>query len=164
MKPLIVAEAPSRTSNPAEPLSGRSGRRLADFCGLSHSDFLETFERINIFDDVQEGFPLLKATIVARDRVLPKLYPGRRVVLFRRPAYAVERALLQAGYPAARDLSFANFIWHHVRLAPPEVVAFACSPHPSARARFWNDPENEEAAKRFWRKLAAGSSRVPSPR
>ncbi len=50
-RPLIVGQAPSRRSDPREPLSGRSGERLAVLCGLGMPSFLARFERVNLLDE-----------------------------------------------------------------------------------------------------------------
>lgn len=36
-RPLIIGQAPSQGREDCEPLTGRSGQRLADFCGLTLS-------------------------------------------------------------------------------------------------------------------------------
>ena len=50
MRVLLIGQAPSRMSDPAEPLSGPCGGRLADLCGLSLPDFLARFDRVNLID------------------------------------------------------------------------------------------------------------------
>lgn len=47
---VIIGQAPSRLSDPSEPLSGNSGRRLASLAGLSLPEFLDRFERRNLLD------------------------------------------------------------------------------------------------------------------
>ena len=55
MKPLIIGQAPAAGSNPREPLSGNSGRRLAALCGIPHEAFLDAFERVELLRDLRAG-------------------------------------------------------------------------------------------------------------
>ncbi len=158
MTRLIVGEAPGRLpSVPDEPLSGRSGQRLAELCGLDLPTYLARFECINVLPTFPGAagkgarFTLREAVPAARERVVTRYALGGavRAVLLGRAALAVERALLEMGFRDARDLSFTNFVWHHVRV-PGGFAAFACCPHPSGVNRWWNDPSNLAEARRFW--------------
>jgi uracil-DNA glycosylase len=47
-RPIIVGQAPGPNTDPLEPLSGRSGARLAELCGITHPEFLARFDRRNL--------------------------------------------------------------------------------------------------------------------
>lgn len=142
MKPLIVGQAPSRFSDPREPLSGRSGRRLAALCGTDLDGFLAAFERVNLIGSHPgkagkgDSFPLARARRAAA--VVSARFHGRSVVLL---GGNVAAALGVAGVDLLR--------WHK---APG--FTFAVCPHPSGVCRWWNSPANEKAARVFWRRLA----------
>jgi len=146
MRPLIVGAAPSRTSNPRKPLSGTSGRRLAALCGLSFPAFLRAFERVNLLDcypgrrgDKGDELPRFVARLSACN-LTPRLRQRRTVLLGRGVARAFHM----------HDRPF--FVWHD-DIGDGALVAVA--PHPSGVSLFWNDAENVDAARRFWRALAA---------
>lgn len=144
-KPLIIGQAPSRRSDPSEPLSGNSGRRLAGLCGIDLATFLVRFDRINLIPafpgaaEKGDRFVGAKEARALADALRPAIR-GRRVVLlgfqvgaafrFTGPAFAWERSL--------------------------ETEAVAMSPHPSGISLWWNDRWNAERARRFWSTLARG--------
>lgn len=141
---LIIGQAPSRTSDPSEPLSGNSGRRLAALCELSHEDFLRRFERINLSNEwlgkAGKGDVVLTPR-EAREIAgrLRSAAVGRRIVLLGRSvATAFE-------VPTKPILTFR--LYH-------DAVHAVC-PHPSGVNRWWNLPGCEERARRFWTHLAS---------
>lgn len=135
MRPLIIGQAPSSLSDPDEPLSGRSGRRLAALCELSIDEFCATFERRNLI--VRGPFKPLQARIAAQE-MLP-VVRGRMVILL---GPAVTRAF---------GLVISPLGW----ACPVEwgSIVGMC-PHPSGLNRWWNDPENVDHAHVFWMLLA----------
>lgn len=141
MRALIVGQAPSASSDPAEPLSGMSGRRLASLCALPLEGFLAAYDRVNLVDAFPgklskgDAFPMPAAR--ARAAVIRALAPRRLVLL----GSGVSRAFgVVEGAPALR--------WF--RLGPH--VAAIC-PHPSGVCRWWNDPLNAGRARSFWLRL-----------
>ena len=50
VRPLLIGQAPGPRSDPAEPLAGRCGARLAGLCGIGQDEFLRRFERVNLID------------------------------------------------------------------------------------------------------------------
>lgn len=131
MRPIIIGQAPSSLSDPNEPLSGRSGRRLAELAGLSVEEFCETFERRNLI--VRGPFKPLQAALCAA-ALLP-VVKGRTVVLL---GPAVARAFNLKLDPLDWSFPFGC-----------GTVVGMC-PHPSGRNRFWNYVENVERARLFW--------------
>ncbi len=150
MKTLIIGQAPSRTSDPGEPLSGKSGERLARLCGISLSQFICRFDRENLLpawpgERAGEGdsfIPVREARELAQR--FRRAVSGRRVVVL--------GATLCCGF----DLTQRAF-----EFAPHWEGEFAWSPHPSGVSRWWNDPENARRAGEFWRELARSAA---SPR
>lgn len=141
-KPVVlVGQAPSARSE--VPFGGRSGRRLADLCGVAHDEFLLLFERRNILDAFPgkdgrgDAFPPAQARRLAQ-AMIPALV-GRRVILVGAAtaiAFGVRRVEL--------------FDW-----APRFGATVAVCPHPSGVNRWWNPPENAAMAEAFWRALVA---------
>jgi len=145
VKPLVIGQAPSSTSDPAWPLSGRSGRRLAALCGVDHGVFLDAFDRVNLIPVFPgkagkgDAFPIEEAR---RSAAIVKAMSPRTVIIL---GDNVRRA-----FDVLDDAPM--FRWF--RLGPH---CAAVAPHPSGVSRWWNDPMNAERARLFWRGLAAGS-------
>ena len=147
---LIVAQAPSSKSDPAEPLSGQSGRRLADLAGLTFEAFLERFERVNLLpvypgrQGKGDAFPMAEAREHAHQILVSHFRGGRRVVLLgRNVAAAFMGSMLADDFP---QLTWVGSAINH------GFVVARC-PHPSGVCRWWNEPKNVEAARAFWRKI-----------
>jgi uracil-DNA glycosylase len=149
VKHLIVGQAPSRGRDGLEPLSGRSGRRLADLCGLTLEAFLARFDRVNLLAEWPgsagakgDAFPIDEARAAAES--LAEVVAARdRIVLL--------------GWNVARAFRFAGdvdgwFDWGRLSRDCGEVVV---APHPSGVNLWWNDPANVARARAFWRALAA---------
>lgn len=143
MKVVIVGQAPSRTSDPREPLSGRSGARLAALCGITLTEFLDRFERRNLLGE----FP------GRREAVEGDYYVGvaeaRRIADGLRPALRGRSAVVLGAVNAAAFRITAPAF----RFQELDGLRLAWSPHPSGVSRWWNDRANEERARRFWRSL-----------
>jgi uracil-DNA glycosylase len=143
VKTVVVGQAPSRLSDPREPLSGASGRRLAELCGCTHEQFMAAFERRNALDEWPgsagkgDAFVGLRAARMIADRIAPEL-EGRRVVLL---GFVLADAF---------GLSRAAFEFTEHRGA-----SYAFSPHPSGASLWWNTKSNVERARAFWTKLYA---------
>jgi uracil-DNA glycosylase len=131
----IVGEAPSRTS--ARPFDGQSGRRL-ERLGVD----LDGVALYNVLDEWPG--PAHKGS---RFRV-PDARPAAAALLERLSSHA---RVVVAGHRAAAALGFREryLVW-----APgPTGALWAVLPHPSGVNRWWNDPENADAARRFLAKL-----------
>lgn len=147
MKPLLVGQAPGPRSDPAEPLSGRCGARLAELCGLELPDFLARFDRVNLIKEFPgkagkgDAFPMAEARANAINVLKPSLvHPWKRPIAVVLLGGNVCRAFF---YPPPRPL-----VW-----VPSLLFRFSCCPHPSGVNRWWNDPANVRAAQKFWRRL-----------
>lgn len=149
LRPLIVGQAPSASSDPAEPLSGRSGRRLASLCCLSLEEFIASYDRANLVGEfpgrLQKGdaFPIGPArasAVLIRGGLSP-----RRLVLL---GSGVARAFgVPAGSPALRWFALGR---HRAAICP----------HPSGVCQFWNDPRNVGQARSFWLELETARRRA----
>lgn len=156
MKPLLIGQAPGPATDPGRPLSGRCGARLADLCGLELESFLNRFERVNLIETFPgkagkgDAFPIEQARLGAvRLMTSGRLFCRRTVFL----GGNVWRAFGWPGEIAKVPL----FKW--AGGMQPMMMAFA--PHPSGVSRWWNDPANEERARRFFRRLALESAPRP---
>lgn len=144
MRPLLVGEAPARTTVGARPFTGRTGARLARLAGVD--DLSDAFDAVNLLDrwpgpDSGNGssFPpaagrAAAARFLERRRRRPVVLAGRRVA---------------AAFGLARQ---PYLEWTRL----PNGAPCAVLPHPSGVCRWWNDPANVEAASRFLRETVAG--------
>lgn len=187
-RPLLIGQSPGPRSDPSEPLSGASGRRLAALCGLGLDEFLALFERANVIPDFPgklgkgDAFPLALARPLARD-LMPRC-AGRPVVLLGNHVAAAfgwradwlrwSVAPPAAAGPDHQDAVMAVRLAQGRRRHPPQAQVivgegerdvaaplFAVSPHPSGVNHFWNEPANVARARRFWRRLAREAARGP---
>jgi len=141
-KPLIIGEAPGKNGDPSTPIEGRIGRRLAECCGISFEEFLETFSRRNLLDtqpqDNGKGadFNVKAAGRVARE-LEKQFVPGQVVLILGKRAAAAFR-FIDVDY-------FQRFV---VNGASVYVV-----PHPSGVNHWWNELENELQMIRFMKRI-----------
>lgn len=139
MRPVVVGEAPGRGTDPARPLRGDSGRRLARYAGLGGDvgELARRAERVNLVDRFPGGqgkgcrFPREDARRGARD--LLALAPGRDLLLL--------------GKRVAGALGWTDA--EYLRWLPLKSCRLACVPHPSGVNRWWNDPANRRRARAF---------------
>lgn len=153
---LIIGQAPAQHDDPSMPITGRTGRRLADLMGIPFEQYLCTFDRANLLDrwpgkhGPGDAFPKVEALsggVSLWNRYLYDmnctydwvLLLGRSVerIMFRRP-------------PGP---------WLKWELILPQAMNMAVIPHPSGVNRWWNDASNVEAARQFlteWRENIDG--------
>lgn len=152
-KPLIIGQAPGPNTDPAVPLGGRSGQRLAELCGLDLDVFLRAFERVNLLESYPgkagngkgDAFPIGSAREKAID------------ILLRYELH--ERMTIMLGDNVCRTfgLAFAMPCYFYRSKVMDAAVAFC--PHPSGICRWWNEPANVKKARRFWRKIGQEAAR-----
>jgi len=141
MKPILVGQAPNAEGG-GPPLTGRGGRRIAEFAGLSWEQYLAAFDRINLLDSFPgkdgkgDAFPAEEGRRAA-ERLAPSL-AGRRVVLLGK-AVACAFGIGSERYFERGDLNGMDV---------------SVAPHPSGLSTWWNDPGNREAARTFFSALA----------
>lgn len=148
---VVMGEAPRSAKhdvNVGEPLSGRSGRILADCCGVDLWEFMQAFERRNLLRAVPGLAPSGKGTLwpkdlaraAARSVIAERRLEGRRVV------FLGGRVLDAFANWVSLPRNQERFRW--VDLGAFEV---AVAPYPSGVNRWWNDWRHREQAKVFWR-------------
>ncbi len=144
---LLIGEAPGKRGTPSEPaLGGRIGRRLASLMGCSVEEYERWTVRINLLPNwpgkASHGngsrWPTKTARSHARVLVMNRWLDGRSVILLGR------RVAAAFGIKSDR----AWFVWEEGVIG----LRFAVAPHPSGASRWWNDPRNVEAARKFWRR------------
>lgn len=137
-KILVIGEAPGDVGPPDTPLEGAVGRRIAELAGLSWDDYLALTERRNLLAvNPGETWPTAEAA-AAGDEMMPQLFSRRTILLGQRVARA-----FGARVP---PLQFEPILEGR-----PDLGKWAVVPHPSGRNRWWNEPENRSAARRFLR-------------
>lgn len=149
-KIVIVGEAPSKSSDPALPFSGASGKTLAKVAGLSGYTEL-TYEAtiVNVLQrwpgvghsgERGSRFPIVRARRAAK-----------------RLTFEAKQVVLLAGKRVAAALAIDFTDYFHWKLLPRGVdgalVWFVLVPHPSGCNAWWNYPENRAIARRFFRQV-----------
>lgn len=119
---IVVGEAPSRTSDPHEPLlGGRSGRLLAELAGLEPYRFGCLLRCVNLLP-VYPGPDKVRQMRTAGAVLRPRLW-GRRAMLLGR---TVARSVGCGDQPFLTWVDTGSF----------DAVVL---PHPSGENRLWND-------------------------
>lgn len=141
MKPIIVGQAPSRSSDPSEPLSGRSGERLAFLCNCTHGEFLAAFERRNLLDAFPgkdgkgDGF----------------VSPGEaRLLAIPLISQFIDRRIILLGNMVATAFGVE---YPHYAFFRHLGASYTVTPHPSGINRHWNEPGSVQTAAVFWRSV-----------
>lgn len=144
LKPYLIGQAPSRSSDPTEPFSGRSGSVIAALVGLPKKHVLPMFERRNLFDAYpgKHGKGDRFDRVAARRRAILMIeeLAGHQVVL-------VGRAVADA-FLVSKSEPYMTWSRYH-------DAAVAVIPHPSGIVMWWNDPTNRSRAARFLTELLA---------
>lgn len=144
----VIGEAPNRVAGPELTTRGHSGARLAQLCGLTFLEFERRFLRVNVFEEPVETWPAEAARVRAAGLMVDELRGIVTVVLLGRRASAA--FLGERVYPW-----FTAITWPEAITNDSTRRTWYVAPHPSGRSRFWNDPDDVEVARRFWRKMAA---------
>lgn len=134
---LLVGEAPGRGEG--KPLEGAIGLRLSALFGLSLEEYLAKTERMNLLDrfpGLQGGgkgtlFPK-KAAMAAYELKWRELSHKRVIFLGKRVAEVCGVDIMEYLY------------WQRYGGGEAAII-----PHPSGIVQWWNDPDNELAAREF---------------
>lgn len=157
MKPILIGQAPSRTSDPNNPLSAAPlANRLAALLGVSVDEYLNVFDRANVLDywpgrgTKGDLFPLAEARVAAE---LMKAKLKDRDVIF-------------LGKKVAEAFRFGFDYLEWVCFCGGRAAVL---PHPSGIVRWWNSPQNVRLAESFlksavvWNRSDAPTVVVTSP-
>lgn len=136
---LLVGEQPSASSDPDEPLSGGSGKRLAELMGMSFLEYLDRVPRANLLDFQSSGSDLFSGDEAK----------ARAEELSARCARAGVPMVLM-GRKVARSMGMEGDTPAWLSWGTLEGQAVAVSPHPSHHNLWWNDKANREAAEEFY--------------
>ena len=152
-RPVIVGLCPRNDC--LEPLSPDypSGRRLSQMCGVTPDEFRKSFCRINLYDSPLGG----NDDEEAADRIAP---------------YIDSRRVIALGGRVSKALKLPNefFNWTLGYLDPTDesggegarFVGTSC-PHPSGRNLWWNEEDNVELARGFFRGVLRPCVHVEGP-
>lgn len=166
MNILLVGQAPGPNTDPDLPLfpipSTSAGGRLMQFMGLTRTQYLRTFDRVNLLryypGKWQNGdrWPIRDARIAAE--ALAPLFAGRKVVLVGR------------NVADAFDLRVDFHEWTTLQVRRrnpvtgcPGLCQIAVVPHPSGRNHWYNQEERRIVARTFWAQELAGTETVLGP-
>lgn len=133
--PILVGEAPSSTSDPSRPFSGRSGARLAALLGR---ELDSVFELVNLLP----AYPGRAGKGSGFDRELARARAAEIA------ATRGDRLLILVGHRVAAAFGLDG----DYLVERDGAIVF---PHPSGINRFWNDPANVTRARRVLRSAAA---------
>lgn len=148
MKPLIIGEAPNRNGDPARPLGGACGRRLADLCGITPREFARRFQRVNVLaawpgaQSIKGATFPMSAARTAASRLRRRFVAGRIVIVL--------------GRRVARAFEVDGEYFEPQRVAGATIVIV---PHPSGVNRWYNSRQHERLARRRLSAIAAYAAR-----
>lgn len=155
----IVGEAPSQNSDPKKPFDGWSGKKLAQYCGMTFEELRGSVWLRNVLSRWPgKGYAGEKGSSFPKERARKAAARMR----FHRPASGVH-VVLFAGKRVARAFGLPGdyFSWEAVTLKmekeqvntwphPGTFATFAATiPHPSGCCRFWNYEANRRVASDF---------------
>lgn len=142
-RPLLVGEANPHSADPEHALypwpANSAGARMARHLGLTHEDYLNRFERVNLF-----SIPPPVWSKGARDSAV--LYATTLLHVFRNV-----RVIVLLGERVAAAFGCWRQPWWTVseQVHYGHVVRFVKVPHPSGRSRAWNDPASVHKLRRI---------------
>ncbi len=153
--PLLIGQAPGPNTDPSTPLYPlplhMTGGRLQKIMGISRSEYLTRFDRINLLTyfpgdgDGGDLFPTTPAKMAVA--VLLPLLAGCTVILVGRGV--VDAFGFDGGWPRWKKWP-ALYRRDDMRKG---CGVMAAVPHPSGRNRWYNDPAHRQTARDFWDRL-----------
>ena len=156
MRPLVVGEAPSRTSDPADPITGRCGAKIAALAGLTVDEFADRFERANLLDAYPGKLDGSKGTLwdpisakKRADEIVGERFGASRYVV-----------LLGRRVATAFGVGRVDYMEETAAIRGAAVVVL---PHPSGINRWYNDARNVARASAFMKRIARRSKDESMP-
>lgn len=148
LKPMFVGEAPSKSTARygGHALTGETGRRLAEWSGLSAAEFRAAVECRNVYTTLPERWAHVRAAEFAR-------------VLWSAPETQRAPLVVLLGARVARAFGFTHAV--HFEVYQTGGPAVAVIPHPSGLNRFWNDQTNIARAETFLRRVLHVTHKEP---
>ena len=134
---IFVGQAPGRSGNPDEPLSGTVGRKLSDMLGVSYSDFMR-FSRENLnyeFSSKSGKGDRFDATVGK--------FKAEQIE-------KVELDIVVLGEKVARCFRLGWCPLGYIRFG---ACRFLMLPHPSGINRWYNSARNRTAARRSFKRF-----------
>lgn len=159
MKTVIVGIAPARPGEEGQPLSAiapqSTGRKIADMMGVAPKEYMRAFDRINLCPFARASGIPVNEWKPAASNLGASLLRGRRVILlgvnvaqcFGLVIAPKHDYLKWWDYPGTSVPGYGLIGWNAGSRRPP--FSHAILPHPSGRNRWYNEPENKEAASLF---------------
>ena len=158
MKTILIGIAPARLGEEGQPLSAlasqSTGRKISDMLGVSPTDYMMRFDRINVCPFPQTSTIVPKEWTAAAENLAGSILRNRRVILLGSnvvECFGIPRRLYEylewCERPISRSVGVAGF--RAGRMTLP--FSWAVLPHPSGRNRWYNDAENAERARLFLR-------------
>jgi len=163
VRPVLVGIAPSRPGSEGQPLSALGGRStgatLAELAGLSASQYMMRFDRVNLCATTQASTIRTSVGRPYAEMLAGSLLRGRRVVLLGMnvvECFGLEefRCDLAEWFDTREIRPQAGWAGYRAGMVPP--FNYAILPHPSGRNRWYNEPANRERARAFMTELAEG--------
>jgi len=147
---VLIGEAPGKRGRRGEAaLCGRIGRRLAKLMNVTEYDYRWRTRRENLLPRWPGKAPAGHGTAWPA-----KLARGAARRMERRGLFAPrDRVVILLGRRVAAAFGFSQQDWFApFCIAPTQGLAAAVivAPHPSGASRWWNEPRNWNAARRFW--------------
>lgn len=141
---LLVGQAPSQDSDPAQPFSGRSGAHLIDLSGLRRDEFWARVDAINLLDrwpgkrgPKGDHFNLVEARASA----------ARQMNAFDDAGFGYDYYVL-----CGRKVAAAFGLDHLDFFALYGIPYFVVIPHPSGANYLWNRAIVQARARAFFHK------------
>lgn len=155
---IFIGEAPGPSNDPesASPLypfpSNSAGGRLRRLTGLSRHDYVRHVKRMNLVPYYPKQWPTSDARANAIQLVRGGMLSGARVVLV---GARVRDAFFSKVNPKPNWLEWRPHV-RGLHRGDKEWPRFVCVPHPSGRNLWYNDPDNRERVRDFFRELFHG--------
>lgn len=154
MRPVLVGIAPARPGESGQPLSciakGSTGRRLRDMLGMRTTEYLSSFDRVNVCPHPTPSVVRPQDFYHHAENLMGSLLRDRRVV-FLGPNVADCFGIYRSVYSFCEVKGGSSSPTGGLvgwRVGLPLRCTWSVIPHPSGRNRFYNDPESREAVAR----------------